>query len=181
MSAASTPRLLSDAHIALIAKGVSVIAASHDFANRPSIMRAVGSSIAPDGRAITIFLSRPQSRQLLADVASTGRIAVVFSEPSSHRSVQVKGVRAAIREGGPEDLPVLHRYLKSMERELALIAFGPEFARAMLSHRLEDLVAITFEPVSAFDQTPGPKAGSPLAPVEKASSRAARASGTGAS
>jgi hypothetical protein len=166
-----SPRLLSPAHVALIAKGVSVIAASHDLANRPSIMRAVGSSITPDGRSITVFMSRPQARQLLADVASTGHIAVVFSQPSSHRSVQVKGVRASIREGGPEDLPVLHRYLKSMERELALISLGPEFARTMLSHRVEDLVAITFEPVSAFDQTPGPKAGAQLEPIAQASSR----------
>jgi hypothetical protein len=33
----------------------------------------------------------------------------------------------------------------------------------MLAHRLEDLVAITFEPEFAFDQTPGPRAGTPLA------------------
>ncbi len=162
MSEPRMPALLSPAHVALIAKGVSVIAASHDLANRPRIMRAVGSSITADGRSITVFLSRPQARQLLADVATTGRIAVVFSEPSSHRSVQVKGVQASIREGGPEDLPVLHRYLKSMERELAQIAFGPEFARTMLSHRVEDLVVVTFEPVAAFDQTPGPKAGTAL-------------------
>jgi hypothetical protein len=168
MSEACMPPLLSPVHIALIAKGVSVIAASHDLANRPSIMRAVGSAISADGRSITVFLSRPQARQLLADVATTGRIAVVFSEPSSHCSVQVKGVRAAIRAGGPEDLPVLHRYLKSMERELAQIAFGPEFARTMLSHRVEDLVAITFEPVAAFDQTPGPKAGTALLPAAAA-------------
>ena len=32
----------------------------------------------------------------------------------------------------------------------------------MLAHRLDDLVAISFAPEQAFDQTPGPKAGAPL-------------------
>jgi hypothetical protein len=32
----------------------------------------------------------------------------------------------------------------------------------MLAHRLEDVVAVSFAPALAFDQTPGPRAGSPL-------------------
>ena len=34
--------------------------------------------------------------------------------------------------------------------------------RAMLAHRLDDLVAVSFTPAQAFDQTPGPQAGVPL-------------------
>ena len=37
-------------------------------------------------------------------------------------------------------------------------------ARAMLAHRLDDLVAISFTPALAFDQTPGPQAGAALLP-----------------
>ena len=33
----------------------------------------------------------------------------------------------------------------------------------MLAHRLDDVVAIEFEPELAFDQTPGSKAGQPIA------------------
>ena len=36
------------------------------------------------------------------------------------------------------------------------------FVRAMLAHRPRDVVAVRFEPQEAFDQTPGPHAGSPV-------------------
>ena len=151
--------ILSPEHIALIARGVSVIASSRNAAMRPSVMRAVGSDITPDGRQITLYLSRQQSTQLLADVTATGAIAVVFSSPSSHLSLQVKGTRMQLRAGTAADQPVLQRYLCSMEQELQRVGYAAPFARAMLAHAFDDLVALRFEPVAAFDQTPGPKAG----------------------
>jgi hypothetical protein len=68
--------------------------------------------------------TRQQSRQLLQDIASTGRLAVVFSEPSTHRTVQVKAKGARTRAAEESDLPLLQRYLESMERELGLIGFA---------------------------------------------------------
>ena len=154
--------LLTPEHIAMIGKGVSAIVASRDAANRPSLMRAVGAGISPDGTEITVFLSRSQSRQLLQDVAATGQVAVVFSEPLSHRTVQVKARSAEMRAAVEQDLPLLRRYLASMEREVACVGFDARFVRAMLACPLEDMVAIRFRPSEAFDQTPGPRAGSPL-------------------
>jgi hypothetical protein len=57
---------------------------------------------------------------------------------------------------------VLARYLASMEHEIQRVGYSAALARAMLSHRLEDVVAVTFTPEHAFEQTPGPRAGSPL-------------------
>jgi hypothetical protein len=149
--------------LALIARGVSTIVGSRDLAHRPSIMRAVGSSVAPDGRCITVYLSRRQSRQLIQDVATTGQLAVVFSEPATHKSVQVKATGAVIRNAEAADEPLLARYLASMEQEIQRVGYAPPMTRAMLAHRLDDVVAITFEPAQAFDQTPGPRAGTALA------------------
>lgn len=162
MNAAITGDLLSPELIAMMDKGVSVIVSSCDLVLRPSIMRAVGSALAQDRRTITVYLSRPQSRQLLQDIATTGRVAVVFSEPASHRTVQVKARGARLREAQAGDAPLLARYLRSMEAEVEQVGFAPSFTRAMLAHRLEDLVAVSFEPEQAFDQTPGPKAGAAL-------------------
>ncbi len=148
--------------LALMQRGVSVIVGSRDAAMRPSIMRAVGSDLAGDARRVTVYLVRAQSRQLLQDIAATGHVAVVFSEPATHRTVQLKGSRAATRQAGPADQPVLARYLASMEQEIARVGYPPEMTRAMLAHRLDDVVAVTFEPDQAFDQTPGPRAGSSL-------------------
>jgi len=158
MSAALLPPDL----LAMMERGVSVIVGSRDAALRPSIMRALGSKVEDGGRKVTVFVSRRQSRQLVQDVAATGYIAVVFSEPSSHRTVQLKARRALLRNAEAADEPVMARYLASMEHEIQQVGFAPHLTRAMLSHRLDDLVAITFEPEVAFDQTPGPKAGTRL-------------------
>lgn len=159
----STPSsLLSPDLIAMVGGGVSAIVSSCDAALRPSIMRAVGSTITPDGRSITVYLSRRQSRQLLQDVAANGRIAVVFSEPSSHRTLQVKAAGVRTRSALPSDQPLLQRYLAAMQEKITEVGFDHAFTRAMLAYQLDDVVAISFEPTQAFDQTPGPKAGASL-------------------
>jgi hypothetical protein len=136
---------------------------SRDAGLRPSLMRAVGTDIAADGGMVTVYLARRQSRQLLQDIAATGHVAVVFSEPFSHQTVQLKSSQARTRMVRPEDRPVLARYLESMEVEIQRVGHPPEVTRVMLAHSFDDVVAVEFEPEQAFDQTPGPKAGAQLA------------------
>ena len=162
MDVAPTPLNLNADLLAMMRRGVSVIVSACSLDFTPSVMRAVGSQTSPDGFRITVFLNRGQSRQLLQDVASTGRVAVVFSEPHSHRTVQVKARHATLREARDDDRPSLDAYLASMQHELSRVGFGADFARAMLACRLDDVVALEFAPEQAFDQTPGPRAGQPL-------------------
>lgn len=49
-----------------------------------------------------------------------------------------------------------------MEGQLAHVGIRAEQTRAMLAHQLADVVAVSFVPEQAYDQTPGPKAGSQL-------------------
>jgi hypothetical protein len=148
--------------LAMMRRGVSVIVGSRDAALRPSLMRAVGSDVSADGARITVYLARSQSRQLLQDIAATGHVAVVFSEPASHRTLQLKASSARTRPAESADEPLLARYLASMEVEIQRVGYSAEIARAMLAHRLDDVVAVTFTPEQAFDQTPGPRAGTEL-------------------
>jgi hypothetical protein len=154
--------LLPADFLAMMTRGVSVIVGSRDARMQPSLMRAVGSKVEPDGDEITVYLVRAQSRQLIQDIAATGHLAVVFCEPASHRTVQVKASRAQLRQATPEDAPVLARYLESMEHEIQCVGYPPEMTRAMLAHQLDDVVAVSLRPEQAFDQTPGPKAGCAL-------------------
>lgn len=157
-----TPPRIDPQMLAAMTRGISVIVGSRDAQQRPSIMRAVGSKVSADGGDITVYLSRRQSRQLLQDIAATGHIAVVFSEPATHRTVQLKATRTSLRAAGAEDAPELARYLASMEQEILRVGYPPEMTQAMLAHRLEDVVAVHFQPEQAFDQTPGPRAGTAL-------------------
>jgi hypothetical protein len=147
--------------LVLMERGISVLAASRDASLTPSVMRAIGSHVEDAGRRITVFVSRRQAQQLLKDLED-GPIAVVFSEPATHRSLQVKASRCSLREGRPDDAPLLARYLASMQREIQRVGYPPHLVRAMLAHRPEDVVAITFTPEQAFEQTPGPRAGTAL-------------------
>lgn len=147
----------------MMVRGVSVIVSAADRDLVPSVMRAVGSQVHGAGERITVYLNRSQSVQLLRNVAATNRLAVVFSEPSTHRTVQLKARGVRIREAEASDTPALERYLGSMTVELGKIGIGPALVAAMLAHRLEDVVAIEFAPEEAFDQTPGPRAGQPIA------------------
>lgn len=162
MSVPTPASLLSPELIAMMDKGVSVNVSSCSLELRPSIMRAVGSVLTAGCQTVTVYVSRSQSRQLIQDIATTGRIAVVFSEPATHRTVQLKARAARIRCAEPPDEAALARYLASMEQEVGRVGYGPAFTQAMLANRLEDVVAISFEPLQAFDQTPGPGAGTAL-------------------
>ncbi len=159
-----TPASLRPQDLALIARGVSAIVASRDAALRPSLMRAVGAHISTDGQCITVYLRRSQSRQLLEDIAAPGPIAVVFSDPASNQTLQVKADTARIRAAEPQDQAVLRRYLVAMQHAVGQVGYGADYVAAMLSAPPQDLVAVEFTPQTAFDQTPGPKAGAPLTP-----------------
>ena len=148
--------------LAMIARGVSVIVGSRDATLRPSVMRAVAGTLSPDGLGVTVYLARSQSRQLLQDLGATGHISTVFSQPSTHRTVQLKATRVSMRNAVTSDEPVIAGYLAAMEKELAQVGIDAKQTRAMLGCRIDDLVAVSFVPEQAFDQTPGPRAGARL-------------------
>lgn len=154
--------LLSPTHVALVNSGISAIVATRDARLRPSLMRAMGAQISPDGLLVTVFLRSSQSAPLLADVEAGGPIAVVFSDPASNHSLQVKSGGARIRPATPGDQAVLRRYLVAMQHCVGQVGYGPDYVAAMLSVPPDDLVALEFTPEAAFDQTPGPHAGTPL-------------------
>ncbi|MBX3603096.1 MAG: pyridoxamine 5'-phosphate oxidase family protein [Rubrivivax sp.] len=156
------PTPIGPEQAALVARRVSVIVGSRDAALRPHVMRAVGCRLSADRRRVTVLLTHAGSAQVLADLAANGRIAVVFSEPSSHRTLQVKGVDAAIAPAGAEDAALVRRYQQEFADEIGQLGFAAEVAQTMLRHD-DDLVAVSFTPCEAFDQTPGPQAGQPLA------------------
>jgi hypothetical protein len=153
---------LPAALVAMIEQGVSIHVASRDGNLRASVMRALGSSLDPVADRITVFVSRSQAAQVLRDVEECGRIAVMFSQPSTHLTLQVKSSRVAVRDAEEADRPLLERYARAMEREIASIGYPTRLARGMLAHRIEDVVAVTLQPEEAFDQTPGANAGAPL-------------------
>lgn len=146
----------------MMARGVSVQVASCDARLRPSVMRAMGSALDTGAGTVTVFISRRQGADLLRDIESSGRVAVMFSQPSTHRTVQLKATSATMRPAGPQDRAAIDRYVLGAVDEIVSVGYPPELVRAVFAARLDDLVAVTFTPGEAFEQTPGPNAGAPV-------------------
>jgi hypothetical protein len=160
---AAPPSPIGPEQAALIARRVSIIVGSRDAALRPHVMRAVGCRLSEDRRQVTVLLPEPSSRAVLADLRANGHIAVVFSEPSTHRTLQVKGEDAALVPGDARDAALAEQHLRNFVDEIGQLGFVAEVARTMLGHDRQ-LMAVRFTVSAAFEQTPGPAAGEPLVP-----------------
>jgi hypothetical protein len=141
---------------------VSVHLASRGPTNVPSVARALGCRIAPDRRRVTIFLSAAQAPEVMADVRGSRMAAAVFSRPSTHQTIQVKGDDATVGALDDGDLARIAAYADALVRDLQALGYTEAFGRALLDFEPADLVAVAFTPKAAFLQTPGPGAGAPL-------------------
>ena len=153
---------LKEEQARFIEGGVGIAAASSSPQGRPSLNRAVGCSVAPDRRRITVLLRRSQAATLLEDVSRSGAVAVVFSQPSTHHTLQIKSTDAVVHAPEAIDAAALARYAEAFHRELAPLGYTAEWTRALLGYAPADLVAVSFTPQAIFSQTPGPRAGERL-------------------
>ena len=163
MSAAQSPPFLDAANAAFVQGGVSIVAASRDAGRVPSIGRAIGCRVSRDRLRATLLIAGSQAPELLADLRACGRIAVVFSQPSTHRSLQLKADDAVVRAPAGDEPALCARYVQAFCADIALLGHTEAQARALCGYVDGDLVAIDFTPNAAFEQTPGPRAGTPLA------------------
>ena len=154
--------LIDDELAAFLQSGIALHVASVGPGNVASLTRAAGCRIAPDRRSVTIYLVESQGRVVLDQVRANGAVAVVFTKPRSHRTVQLKGRDARVGAGNPADLAEIDRQVEDFEAELRTIGFPDRFGRTLAGGSAAGLAAVTFTPTSAFVQTPGPAAGTVL-------------------
>lgn len=159
--AGSSPLIDAD-QAAFMQRGISISVGSCDPSGMPSLVRAVGCRISPDRRQVEVFVSKCQACAVLDDIRNNQAIAVVFSEPSTHRTMQLKAMNASIGGLTDRDHELVERHQKAFVKELAKIGFAKPFVHSLLDCEPVDLVCISFVPCVAYSQTPGPKAGEPL-------------------
>lgn len=161
MPATDVP-ILSREHIAFLGLGVSVNVASPGGNFTPLVGRSCGCRASADGRQVTVYLSTLQLPLLVEALAATGAIAVVISQPSTHRTLQLKGSDARIIPLGQDDHAHFATFRQAFAADLASLGYGLEFAAAVVPEVDAGTVAVCFTPTHAFDQTPGKNAGKPL-------------------
>ena len=156
------PAVLDAATAAFICSGISINAASARPGALPSMARATGCRVSADARTVTLLFASTPAAALLEDLRRGGAIAVVFSEPSTHRTLQLKGEDARIVPPEPGDERLVAGYVATFADGLVQLGYPGEVLRAVLAHDPGDLVAVQITPQAAFSQTPGPGAGTPL-------------------
>ncbi|ODU99759.1 MAG: hypothetical protein ABT20_16530 [Rubrivivax sp. SCN 70-15] len=158
------PSPLGSEPAALIARRVSIIVGTRDAALRPHVMRAAGCRLSDDRRRLLLLMPALRGAEVLADLRANRQVAVVFSEPTTHRTLQVKGHDAVVGDATEEELGLAAPYHVRLADELAQLGFGASVTASLLG-RDEPLAAIRFTIAEAFEQTPGPAAGERLAPT----------------
>jgi hypothetical protein len=159
----STPPAVIEAdYVAFMQGGVSICASACNRERQPSVARANGCRVSPERSQVTILLSASQSAELLEHVRETGAIAVVFSEPPTHRTVQLKGSDAVVEAANALDGETAGIYRARFAGVLAQLGYQRDLIYALLACADDDLVAVRFTPSAAFSQTPGPNAGQAL-------------------
>jgi hypothetical protein len=158
----NSPPLLDAEHAAFMQGGVSVIVASRNPALVADVVRGCGCRISRDRRRVTVLVEPGRSSELLENIRLTGTIAVVFSQPSTHRTIQLKGTDAEVVPVTAADRRIVERHLGAWVQELVSIGYTAEFSAAVRGRTELGIAAIAFTPTSAFQQTPGPAAGAKL-------------------
>ena len=110
-----------------------------------------------------VFLATARAQALLRDLRAGGPIAVVFTRPLTHETVQLKAAGARITPVTRADRRIMREYDAAFFAEIVALGFDSNFTRGLASGAAADAVTVSFEPSAAYEQTPGPRAGHRLA------------------
>lgn len=146
----------------LLAAGVAHQVGACTAQGRPVLCRGLAATLESDGRVVVI-VSGESGFEVLDAIHQTQRISVNFTLPESFRSLNLSGRDALVNPDGARYRELVDARHMAFRAQLAPYGFPTGFTTAWYSAPDADLVAITFTPVSARDQTPGPGAGNALA------------------
>ncbi len=154
---------LADELIRFMESGISLCAASRDKRLLPSLARVLACRVECQQGRVRLLLAKSQCEQLLRDCLASDRIALVLSDPPTHRTWQLKGDGVQVGEPEPGDEDCIRQHLADFAITIGSLGYSQGFTRALFEHAPDEVVALGFTPRQLFDQTPGPRAGEKIA------------------
>lgn len=155
--------VLDDRVLEFLQLRLMISVASRSPEHVPSVVRCHGFRLFQQPQRLAVFVRSRHSERVLADIRATGLVAVVFSEPSTHRTLQVKGEDAVVGTLEEGDWPMVGAHMEAAVAELCPLGYAETWVRTVFEATPAQMQAVRFTPSSAFAQTPGPRAGEPLA------------------
>jgi hypothetical protein len=153
--------VISEELAEFIQSGVSIQVGTRDACLVPDCVRLVGARVEAGRTEVTVFVPRATGAASIANLRDNGRIAVCFSRPADHRTIQLKGRIAALDDARAADRAVIDRYRSALAGVLAELGLPP---RTILRMSHWPCAAARFRVETVFVQTPGPGAGDRLGP-----------------
>jgi hypothetical protein len=145
--------------IACLATGTSVFVGTIAATGAPTCCRAIAVRSDDQLATATIYVPIATSRDTLANLATTHRLAVVVTKPVEHMSVQLKGRSSTARLARADEEPFVRTRLDGLADVLDAIGVPRRVTRSFAHW---PAFAIEMQVEEIFEQTPGPKAGTRL-------------------
>jgi hypothetical protein len=157
--AGSESTVLGDGVVEFLRGGVAIVVATRDALLRPEIARGWGLEVSPDGSAVTLCVGLASGSPTRANLDLNGAVAITCSQPSTYRTVQLKGTVVELAEPDDARLERVREHLAAFVEEVWRVGVHREGAESLLE---PDLVQATVAVRDVFDQTPGANAGARL-------------------
>jgi hypothetical protein len=148
--------LADEAVLSQLAPGRSVLVGTVDASGWPSCCRGIAIRVDDDRQGVTVYVPVATGAETVANVASTGRIAIVASEPTSHSTLQLKGRTRAVRVAAEHEAEAMDAWFDRFTDVLDAVGLPRGISRAM---NRWPAFAIEVAVEAVFEQTPGPRAG----------------------
>jgi hypothetical protein len=151
--------LISEELASFVESAVTMLVGTRDDDLRPEGVKGFGARVEPGREELTVFISAAHAARTLANARANERVAVCFTRPADHRSIQVKGPVLEVRDAREEERPLVERYTERLAGILGEIGIPP---RLILRIARWPAYALRLRMDGVFVQTPGPGAGTPL-------------------
>jgi hypothetical protein len=156
--------ILSPSLISFLQQGVSIHLGTRNARLEPNGVRVIAVKVQEDGEHLVAFVPVAGAEMVLADLEDNGQAALAFARPADDRACQIKGERVSIRDAEPSELAMVQRQWAGLLAQLQMVGIPPLATQGWATW---PCVAVTLRVTAAFDQTPGPGAGSALEMAEK--------------
>jgi hypothetical protein len=143
-------------------RGVGIALASCESDGHPIAGRASGCVIDLTAQTVRLSLERVPNAALLQAVALGKGIAATFTQPSTHKSIQLKGASASLGTADADDARRAADQSAGFCNELVTLGYSESFSKTYCAFKADDLVTLIFVPTDGFTQTPGAQAGNAL-------------------
>jgi len=139
--------------------GTSLFVGTVSAGGAPLCTRAIAVRSDDGLTTATIYVPLATSRETLANIATTHRLALVATQPIEHTTVQLKGVSHTVRLARDDEAAFVQSRLEGLAEVLDRIGVPRRVTRSFAHW---PAFAIEMQVDQIFEQTPGPRAGTRL-------------------